>query len=236
MRLPGTSDICVITLPCLSLPLSLSHLDTNVLVHILRGTVALPVPPWAVIVPVIPRGALPVHHLQGLEVPGQRGGGRWRERFRGWLEEGCVTSGTRDTKGGNGDINGKTLRWRRTTTFTAKWDSLDAPGDELVTNKPNQTNTEKCVCECTCVLFLLTTAWYLFWLWLLEPEVNVALGSCSSPISSLEKNSLSFWTLQIKQWREKQRNQVSNDEKLCWIMNQLIKRKKPTQINHLWRV
>lgn len=37
-----------------------------------------------------------------------------------------------------------------------------------------------------------TTAWYLFWLWLLEPEVNITLGSCSSPISSLEKNSLSF--------------------------------------------
>lgn len=48
---------------------------------------------------------------------------------------------------------------------------------------------------------VLTTAWYLFWLWLLEPEVNVTRGSCSSPISSLEKNSLSFWTLR-GWWRE----------------------------------
>lgn len=52
-----------------------SHLNTDVLVHVLRGSVTLMVPLCAVVVPVIPRGALPVHHLQGLQVSGQRGEG-----------------------------------------------------------------------------------------------------------------------------------------------------------------
>lgn len=52
-----------------------SHLDAGVLVHAQRGSVSLMVPLRAVVVPVIPRGALPVHHLQGLQASGQRGEG-----------------------------------------------------------------------------------------------------------------------------------------------------------------
>lgn len=52
-----------------------SHLDAGVLVQTQRGSVSLMVPLRAVIVPVIPRGALPVHHLQRLQASGQRGEG-----------------------------------------------------------------------------------------------------------------------------------------------------------------
>ena len=122
----GHIFVCVllILLPTLSQLVSdggrhnvLSHLDTGVLVHLLRGPVALVVPLWAVVVPVVPRGALPVHHLQRLEEPGQRGGGGGgggrREWFRGWLEEGCITSGNEVTKGKNGDIIRETAIRRR---------------------------------------------------------------------------------------------------------------------------
>lgn len=42
------------------------YLDTDVLVHVLRGSVTVLVPLCAVVVPVVPRGTLPVHHLQRL--------------------------------------------------------------------------------------------------------------------------------------------------------------------------
>lgn len=125
-----------------------SHLDTNVLVHDLGGSLALMIPLWAVVVPVIPRGALPVYHLQGLEVSG--GGGR-RERFRGWLEEGCITSDTKD-KEVNGDIDRKMIMWRKKTTFTGKWDRLNVPAGETVRNKhclPCCQHKKRSVCICT---------------------------------------------------------------------------------------
>lgn len=117
----------------LSLLFSLPHLDAYVLVHFKGGSVALMVALWAVVVPVIPRGALPVHHLQGLQVPGQRGGGWRRERFRGWLEEGCVTSRTR--RGSTVILTGRMFGWRRTTFTTEVRDSLDAPAGESMTSK-----------------------------------------------------------------------------------------------------
>ncbi len=102
---------------------SVSHFNTDVLVHVLGGSVAVMFPMWTVVVPVIPRGALPVHHLQWLEVSEQGGGGGWRERFRGWLEEGYMTASTGD-KGWNGDINRKTIRWQRKTTSIRQRGSL----------------------------------------------------------------------------------------------------------------
>lgn len=61
------------------------YLDTNVLVHVLWRSVTLTIRLGAVVVPLVPRRMFSVHHLQRLEVPGQRGGGR--DRIWGWLEE-----------------------------------------------------------------------------------------------------------------------------------------------------
>lgn len=89
------------------------------------------VPLWAVVVPVVPRGALPVHHLQRLEEPGQRGGGGGRrEWFRGWLEEGCITSGNEVTKGKNGDIiRTTTIRCRRKNNSRVRQSRCSSRGE-----------------------------------------------------------------------------------------------------------
>lgn len=59
------------------------------------------VPLCAVVVPVVPRGALPVHHLQGLQASGQRGeGGGW-VRLGGRLEDGQTDTGDRRTNHGD---------------------------------------------------------------------------------------------------------------------------------------
>lgn len=63
------------------------HLNAGVLVHALGDSICLLVPAWAEVVPVVSRRAFPVHHLQGLEAAGQKGGRR--ETFRGGLQEGA---------------------------------------------------------------------------------------------------------------------------------------------------
>lgn len=141
------------------------------------------VPLWAVVVPVVPRGALPVHHLKRLKVSGQRGEGGWQERLRGQLRDERVTSGPKD-KWVNEDIRGRMIRMHQR-------------------ERPREKKYIPCLIDKENVCpHVLTRAWYLFWLWLLEPEVNVTLGSSSSPISSDEKNSLSFWTLESKHEKE----------------------------------